>query len=281
MKNFIKMVILVVFLLPLVITTGFANAVVGGPYTDKVSAELGSADANTGKGFSPIEIIISVGTTVVWTNDDTAGHTITSGNPGDADFGSVFDSGFPLIQPGKTFEYTFDTVGEFPYFCQVHPWMTGKVTVAEVVIAGGPDMSEGKVTVKYEDNSFDVATSLSNGTVENIDVDPDFTSVILTLATSPTEDGELMIALPRALIDAKTDGADDVFIVLLDGEEVEYEETGTSDTQRQLMIPVSAGAGEIEIVGSQVIPEFPLGLTIITGSIVSLTVTLTRIRKMY
>jgi plastocyanin len=30
---------------------------------------------------------------------------------------------------GNTFEFTFDDAGEYPYFCMVHPWMTGTVTV--------------------------------------------------------------------------------------------------------------------------------------------------------
>jgi plastocyanin len=279
--DFVRLVMLGVSLLPLIATVNFAYAVVGGPYTNEVSVELGSADANSGKGFSPQEIIISIGTTVVWTNDDTAGHTVTSGNPGDTDFGSLFDSGFPLIAPGNTFEYTFDSVGEFPYFCQVHPWATGMVTVAEVVIMGEPGMNEGNVSVQYEDNSFDVPALLSNGTVEGIDVDRDFSSIIITVDTDPTKDGELSIGLPRELIDAKANGSDDTFIILVDGEEVDYEEIRTTDSERELVIPIFAGSGEIEIVGTNVIPEFPLGLVLITASIVSLTVGISRIKKMH
>ncbi len=99
------------------------------PKTVNVEIVAGSSDANNPEFFAPKEISVSIDTTVVWTNMDTVGHTVTSGNPGDPDFGSSFDSSFPLITNGETFEYTFDTAGQYPYFCLVHPFMTGKVIV--------------------------------------------------------------------------------------------------------------------------------------------------------
>ena len=99
------------------------------PNTATVKIVAGAADANNPEFFAPKEISVDIDTTVVWTNMDTAGHTVTSGNPGDADVGSLFDSNFPLLKTGETFEYTFDTAGEYAYFCQVHPWMVGKVIV--------------------------------------------------------------------------------------------------------------------------------------------------------
>lgn len=78
------------------------------------------------KYFDPAESNVKTGTTVVWKNDDSSAHTVTSGAPSDSTPGSLFDSG--LIKPGKTFQYTFDKAGTTSYFCTVHPWMTGKVT---------------------------------------------------------------------------------------------------------------------------------------------------------
>ena len=71
------------------------------------------------------DIEIPVGTTVVW--DSTSAtedisrrfHTVTSGNPGDPDAGNLFDSG--EISKGDLFSYTFNQVGEFPYFCKIYP----------------------------------------------------------------------------------------------------------------------------------------------------------------
>lgn len=79
------------------------------------------------KYFDPQEITVKAGTTISWTNADSAAHTVTSGEPSDSTPGTLFDSN--LIKPGKIFEHKFDAAGEVDYFCTVHPWMTGKVTV--------------------------------------------------------------------------------------------------------------------------------------------------------
>jgi plastocyanin len=82
------------------------------------------------KSYSPNPVEVKVGQKVVWTNDDTVLHTVTSGELGAADAGKLFDSGFTkLASKGTTFEYTFTTPGEFKYHCQVHPGMVGTVKV--------------------------------------------------------------------------------------------------------------------------------------------------------
>lgn len=86
-----------------------------------------STQSASQKYFDPKEIKVKTGTAVSWTNSDSAAHTVTSGESSDTTPGTLFDSG--LIKPGKTFQYTFDKTGEVDYFCSVHPWMTGKVTV--------------------------------------------------------------------------------------------------------------------------------------------------------
>ncbi len=71
--------------------------------------------------FNPMEITIQVGESVTWTNQDIVPHTATSGNPGDADLGSIFRSDF--LGQGGTFTHTFNDAGEFIYYCEVHPVM--------------------------------------------------------------------------------------------------------------------------------------------------------------
>ncbi|MGI0065606.1 MAG: cupredoxin domain-containing protein, partial [Nitrosotalea sp.] len=74
-----------------------------------------STQSATQKYFDPQESTIKVGTTVVWTNNDSAAHTVTSGSPSDTTPGGQFDSG--LIKPGKTFQQAFTAVGTTSYFC--------------------------------------------------------------------------------------------------------------------------------------------------------------------
>lgn len=77
--------------------------------------------------YIPSLIEINEGDTVIWSNDDSAAHTVTSGTPSDGPDG-MFDSS--LVMAGNTFEFTFEDKGEYDYFCIVHPWMTGKVVVS-------------------------------------------------------------------------------------------------------------------------------------------------------
>jgi len=76
--------------------------------------------------YMPADVNVFPGSTVIWTNVDTAAHTVTSGSAQSGPDGK-FDSS--LIPAGNTWEERFDKVGNYPYFCQVHPWMTGEVTV--------------------------------------------------------------------------------------------------------------------------------------------------------
>ncbi|MDH5658064.1 MAG: plastocyanin/azurin family copper-binding protein [Nitrosopumilus sp.] len=94
-----------------------------------VSIPIGAAVPgceDTDSCYLPYEITISVGDKVTWSNDDSAAHTVTSGNTS-AGLTGVFDSG--LFMAGSTFEFTFDKAATYDYFCMVHPWMTGKVIV--------------------------------------------------------------------------------------------------------------------------------------------------------
>ena len=81
---------------------------------------------DTNECWLPAEISVGVGDTVIWSNTDTAAHTVTSGSPTDGPDG-IFDSS--LFIAGATFEVTFDDSGSYDYFCMVHPWMQGNVQV--------------------------------------------------------------------------------------------------------------------------------------------------------
>jgi nitrite reductase (NO-forming) len=96
---------------------------------EAVSIAAGSSNPSASEFYVPTEITVSAGTTVTWTNDDTTIHTVVEGGPqgGGAGATPAFDSS--IIAPGATWENTFDTAGEFDYYCNLHPFMTGKVTV--------------------------------------------------------------------------------------------------------------------------------------------------------
>lgn len=87
---------------------------------DSASAAGDEAIAIQDFAFDPDDLTIPVGTTVTWTNNDGAPHTVT------ADDGS-FDSG--NLGQGDTFTFTFEEAGTFTYICKIHPSMTATITV--------------------------------------------------------------------------------------------------------------------------------------------------------
>jgi plastocyanin len=70
--------------------------------------------------FTPMELTISAGTPVTWTNKDDLPHTIVS-----------VDHGFKsqALDTGEKFSFTFQDSGTFEYFCSIHPKMVAKIIV--------------------------------------------------------------------------------------------------------------------------------------------------------
>ena len=108
-------------------------------------------------------------------------------------------------------------------------------------------------TVSVSGSSDLVGYEITGGKLLNIIPDVDASSLIVSIDAS--EDGSITLTIPRAVLDATINGGDDDFFVLVDGEEVDFDEM-TSSTDRTLTIAFPAGAEEIEIIGTFVIPEF-------------------------
>lgn len=70
--------------------------------------------------FGPGTLTVAAGTTVTWTNRDDIPHNVVSTD-------GVFKS--KVVDTDEKFSYTFAKPGTFPYFCSIHPRMTGKVVV--------------------------------------------------------------------------------------------------------------------------------------------------------
>jgi plastocyanin len=70
--------------------------------------------------FAPQTLTVAVGTTVTWTNRDDIPHTVVSTD-------SVFKS--KVRARDEKFSHTFAKAGTYPYYCSIHPKMTGKVMV--------------------------------------------------------------------------------------------------------------------------------------------------------
>ncbi len=77
--------------------------------------------------FDSAELTVAPGTTITWTNEDGAPHTVT------ADDGA-FDSG--NMNTGDTFSFTFEEPGTYPYFCAYHGGPGGSGMAATIIVEG-------------------------------------------------------------------------------------------------------------------------------------------------
>jgi len=136
-------------------------------------------------------------------------------------------------------------------------------------------VSESGVNFEVDAGSygtFDVEYSITSASIDDIVIDQEGLALIVSI--NATNDGVLTIDIPRELTDAKTNGDDDEFIILIDGTEVPYIEEKSS-TSRIITIQFLEDDANIEIIGTFIVPEFGeiavIIFTIAIFSIIGLT----------
>ena len=134
----------------------------------------------------------------------------------------------------------------------------------------GAQVTTGPSTIPVDGTNFSIQYTITNGKVLDIKADQPHTSLVVSIQT--TGDGVLTITLPRALIDSKnSDGTDKPYVVSNDGQMAQFNETGTTGTDRTLVIPFKNGTQQITIMGTFVIPEFgPIAALVLAIAIVSI-----------
>jgi plastocyanin len=148
-------------------------------HTAAVSIPKGAANPEVdltlqkvGNWYQPKETTISVGDTVTWKNEDTEGHTVTSGLGAGIQSAQTSEQGKPdgifdsrLFKPGKSWSRTFYNPGTYNYFCTIHPWMEGVVVVNQVqksevptypVDASGSKQETWPVHTFSKDGKYDI-----------------------------------------------------------------------------------------------------------------------------
>ena len=110
------------------LTNGQTKTIAVGNAPRKVVVQPGGAAAGAGAkvsianfAFAPASIAIAPGQSVTWTNDDGAPHGLAFKDGA---------AGVDVLLPGASFTRVYDKAGTFDYVCAVHPYMSGKVTVA-------------------------------------------------------------------------------------------------------------------------------------------------------
>jgi len=118
--------------------------------------------------------------------------------------------------------------------------------------------------------TFSVNYTINDGMVKDMTIDPQSISLIVSL--NSTSDGSITLLIPRSLIDAKTsNGQDDAFIILIDGAEVKPQGEETNNNFRTLTIQFLQGDQDVEIIGTQIVPEFgPIAALVLAIAIISI-----------
>ena len=128
-------------------------------------------------------------------------------------------------------------------------------TVEDIVIEDPAivDSIVTATTLTIQDSTDLILYEITNGKITN--VIPDLDAVSLLIDIEAIDDGSITLTIPRSVLDSTINDNDDEYFVLVDGEEVDFEEITTS-TDRTLTIEFLAGSEQIEIIGTFVIPEF-------------------------
>jgi plastocyanin len=109
-----------------------AAAIDESKFTNKVAITiLKGASTQGNPSYSPDTTKASTNALVTWTNDDTVPHTATSGSGlQDPNSGKLFDS--DIMSPNQKYSLPASKIGqgEHPFYCKLHPYMTGKISIA-------------------------------------------------------------------------------------------------------------------------------------------------------
>lgn len=130
--------------------------------------------------------------------------------------------------------------------------------------------------------TFDLDYTIRGGTLSNISIDENIFGLVVEINAS--DDGKIVLDLPRKYIDAeKQNGKDEVFIILVEkqnGDVVEttYKEETSHSEIRTIMINFEEGDSKIQVIGTYVIPEFGTIVMIILTVGIMTSVILTRNR---
>jgi len=124
--------------------------------------------------------------------------------------------------------------------------------------------------------TFDVEYIIRGGILETMKIEPEIFALIVDIES--TSDGSIILDLPREAIDAKkSDSSDDLFIIIIDGMEVIYDEAITNENTRTITIQFEEGDSDIIVIGTQIIPEFgTIAPLILAVSIISVIILSTK-----
>jgi plastocyanin len=298
-KNYLKLYSLMVLSIFVMLSLFFCSVPPALSQSDReVSIPKGAQSLTQAKFYEPTDITVQPGTSITWSNHDTVIHTATSGDSDSGTPDGRFDTGF--IQPGKSKTVILipGAKGKIAYFCQVHPFMRGEVTVAGLPISSVENATApltqpglaGNATAPLTqpglagnatapmgvaanpvktynlgigNKQFKIPYQITGGKLDTINAQGNNATLVFNIST--TSDGKLTLDLPRKIIDSKKQGGiDEGYAVFVDGQNANADQIKNNTESRTLSIDFPKGASRIDIAGTHIVPEFdPLSFLIL------------------
>ena len=119
------------------------------------------------------------------------------------------------------------------------------------VISVIPGAFADSISVDIEDSTYEIDFTSVDVEIKSVSADTDFISLIFEIDVL-SKNGQLEFNFDRNFFDAKLGSEDDDFFVLVDGDELSFEES-KDDFYRNIVFSVDPGSEEIEIIGSQIV----------------------------
>ncbi|MGI0046767.1 MAG: PEFG-CTERM sorting domain-containing protein [Nitrosotalea sp.] len=192
--------------------------------------------------------------------------------------GNIVDVDQLTIDGSGNFQTTINTSsplwtsgGTYTIYAQYGVQQGMRTAQTQFSIGGGGASScqSDQLAATINNEMYCIDYSISGGTATGATLS--MSSKTLTVNLQATNSGQITLDIPRSVLDAKSGSNDGSFFVLVDGEEQDsFTDTPSANT-RTLTIPFGIGAAQIEIIGTQVVPEFgPIAALVLAIAIISI-----------
>lgn len=205
--------------------------------------------------------------------------TITVFDP----LGGVIEAQQVIADASGDFKIRFNTNGdlwssdgEYIIKAQISQDILFKTKIEIVPELGGvPQCSTSELTTPSDTGATFCIPFTRTGKITSVEsfLDTKSKSLVITLRGATNYD-PLVIDLPRYILDSKSGTSDSSFVVLVDGNQIEYEELVSTEGNRKISIAAPPSLeSQIEIIGTQVIPEFgPIAILVLVSAIAAVLI---------
>ncbi len=164
-----------------------------------------------------------------------------------------------MVDDNGDFETTLSTASPLwtksgVYTISVQYGKIGRSNEVQVEIFAGGICGESELAAKAGIETYCIPYSVIGATVKGGTLDMDSKSLIVRIDAD--SDGEITLDIPRSVLDSKSGNMDSRFFVLVNGEEDDIYSESKTDETRSVTIQFESGVDEIEIIGTQIVPEF-------------------------